>query len=278
MRLNSRRILSILLCLVLLCSVGVLLWQQYSDQFAANSYDRAEELLEAAPPAEIENSTPPKADLPELWIPAPVEDDPYLEQLRQTDLSALKEVNPDVVGWISIPDTVINFPLLQGEDNHYYLKYTWDNRRSNVGSIYLDSTIDPLLGDFHSIVYGHNLLDGTMFSSLLLYAEQEHYEAHPYIYVVTENDVYRYEIYSSYEAEVTSYTYRIGFSSDRAKQDFIAIGTEKTVIETGILPEPTDRILTLSTCMNSGTETRWVIQARLKMIDQNAVDAVPATS
>jgi len=278
MKQSSRKILAAVLMVVLIGSIGLRLWQQHSDRFAAEAYNRAEELLQAVPPSEIENTEPPKADLPELWVPAPVEDDPYLEELRRTDLSALKEVNPDVVGWISIPGTVINFPLLQGSDNHYYLKYTWDNQRSNVGAIYLDSTIDPLMGDFNSIIYGHNLLDGTMFSSLLQYADQEHYNAHPYIYVVTENDAFRYEIYSAYEAEITSYTYRIGFNDEEDKREFIGIGTEKTVIETGVSPLPTDRILTLSTCMNSGTETRWVVQAGLKMIDQNAADTLPAAS
>jgi len=137
MKQSSRKILAAVLMVVLIGSIGLRLWQQHSDRFAAEAYNRAEELLQAVPPSEIENTEPPKADLPELWVPAPVEDDPYLEELRRTDLSALKEVNPDVVGWISIPGTVINFPLLQGSDNHYYLKYTWDNQRSNVGAIIL---------------------------------------------------------------------------------------------------------------------------------------------
>lgn len=201
----------------------------------------------------------------EVWVPAPIEDDPIAEMLKETDLDALRQVNEDVIGWIMIPDTVINYPLLQGEDNHYYLDYTWDKQQNRVGSIFMESTNNPDLSDFHTIIYGHNLREKTMFSPIRNYKKQTYWEEHPFVYVVTDEGVYRYDIYSSYEAGVTSDTYRLGFK-EQGKQVFIDMGLEQSVIDTGVMPETTDRILTLSTCTGNGHATRWVVHARLKMI------------
>ena len=204
-------------------------------------------------------------EMVEVWVPVPVEDDPVVETLKETDLDALRQVNEDVIGWIMIPDTVIQYPLLQGEDNHYYLDYTWDKQQNRVGSIFMESTNSPDLSDFHTIIYGHNLREKTMFSPIRNYKKQTYWEEHPFVYVVTDAGVYRYDIYSSYEAGVTSDTYRLGFK-EQGKQVFIDMGLEQSVIDTGVVPETTDRILTLSTCTGNGHATRWVVHARLKMI------------
>ena len=217
----------------------------------------------------VSEQVQPEEPVPQVWIPEPVTQDAYVESLQETDLEALREVNPDVIGWIMIPDTVINYPLLQGEDNQYYLDYTWDLQRNAVGSIFLECTNNSDLTDFHTIIYGHNMKAKTMFSAIRSYKSKEFQAAHPYVYIVSDAGVYRYEVYASYEADVTSYTYRLGFSTDEDKQDFIELGVEQSVIDTGIVPEITDRILTLSTCTGNGHATRWVVHARLKMITEN---------
>lgn len=110
-----------------------------------------------------------------------------------------------------------------------------------------------------------------MFSPIRNYRKQDFWEAHPYVYIVSDAGVYRYEIYSSYEAGVTSDTYRLGFK-EQGKQVFIDMGLEQSVIDTGVVPETTDRILTLSTCTGSGHETRWVVHARLKMVTESSLE------
>jgi len=127
------------------------------------------------------------------------------------------------------------------------------------------------MSDFHTIIYGHNMKSKTMFSSIRNYRKAEYWEKHPYIYVVTDEEVYRYEVYAAYEASVTSDTYRLGFKEE-GKQVFLDLGMESSVIETGVVPSVTDRILTLSTCTGSGYDTRWVVQARLPMIQKNDSD------
>lgn len=86
-------------------------------------------------------------------------------------------------GWILIPNTVISYPLLQGEDNQYYLNHTWKKWTSAVGAIFMDSQNNPNLTDFNTIVYGHRMNNGSMFASLKNYKKQSYWQAHPCVYI-----------------------------------------------------------------------------------------------
>lgn len=234
----------------------------YGDALAIASGTGSREEQEPA----ITEATEPVI-LETIWVPAAVEDDPMMEEMAAIDLAALREVNEDVVGWIRIPNTKIDYPMMQGEDNDYYLKHTWDRRRNSVGSIFLEHLSSPDLTDYNTIVYGHNMNDGSMFAGLRRYTTQKYWEEHPYVYMVTDEGVYRYEIFASYKADVESAAYGLSFNQTKTKVNFLQYALEKSKIETQIIPEKNDRILTLSTCSGSGYTTRWVVQARLKMVE-----------
>lgn len=203
-----------------------------------------------------------------VWIPEPVGGDENVDMLLSMDLSALWEVNPNVVGWIFIPDTAVNYPLVQGEDNAYYLNHAWNYAATGVGSIFLEWQNSSALTDFNTIIYGHNMVNGTMFHDLQEYAKQDFWEKHPYVYILSDSGVYRYEIFSSYKASVTGITYNLDFRQEQSKADFLEMALAESVIDTGISPATTDRIITLSTCDGSGVYShRWVVHARLKMIE-----------
>lgn len=202
-----------------------------------------------------------------VYVPAPIPADPYVEELEQLDLSPLRQVNSDVIGWILIPDTAIHYPVVQGDDNDYYLNYTWDRKYNSAGAIFLESTNRRDMTEFHTILYGHNMVNKTMFAEIRNYTTQDYWQTHPYVYLLTETGIFRYEVYASYEAPVESDTYKMGMNQENTRQSFIDYTMEQSVIETGITPAVTDRILTLSTCSGMGHATRWVIHARLPMVE-----------
>ena len=203
------------------------------------------------------------------WVPAPVEEeDPHLAELAAMDLDALRQINPDVIGWIRIPDTVIDYPLLQGEDNEYYLKHTWEEKKNAVGSIFLECRNSPDLTDYNTIIYGHNMNNGSMFASLRKYAGETYFTQHPYVYLVTDDGVLRYDVFSSYKADVDGVTYGLSFRQEETKAEFLIHALENSSFDAGIVPESQDRILTLSTCSGAGYSTRWVVHARLKMVQE----------
>lgn len=263
--------LTLLLAAVFLVSTGLMLRQYLSDRAADNAYSQAQALALSKPasqpePEKTASESTKAAEL--IWVPAPVEEeDPYIDELAAMDLTALREVNADVVGWILIPDTKVNYPILQGEDNEYYLKNTWDHQKKAAGSIFLECMNSADFTDFNTIVYGHNMNSGSMFASLRKYTSQSHWEKHPYVYILTDAGAWRYEIFSAYKAPVESYTYGLSFQQQETKEYFIKTALEESQIDTGVTPAATDRILTLSTCSGAGYTNRWVVHARLDMVE-----------
>lgn len=263
-----RKTLRILLLTVFLISTALFLKQQLENTGADASYDNALALALSGTQAEATapgTAAVPQDTQPPAWVPAPVTDDPEMEALENIDLQALRSVNPEVIGWIRIPDTAIDYPIVQGEDNAFYLTHTWEGAENSVGSIFMEHRNSPDFTDFNTILYGHNMNNGSMFADICRYVTLWHWERHPYIYLVTDGGVLRYEIFSSYRAPVEGSAYGLSFRQMETRGNFMVDALMNSVIETGIEPELTDRILTLSTC--SGTyDHRWIIQGRLKML------------
>lgn len=228
--------------------------------------ERAARESEAAAQASREAAEAAKEELVEVryWKELPVEDDPYIEVLEQKNLEPLREVNEDVLGWIVIPDTKLDYPLMRGEDNDYYLKRNWEGKSNVAGSIFMEQLNDKDFRHFNTVIYGHRMKNGTMFGSLKNYASKSYWEKHPYLYILDDAGVHRYEIFSVYEATLEENTYQIGFADDESKQTFIDNCIGYSDIDTGVVPTVEDRIITLSTCIGAGYDSRWVVQARRK--------------
>ncbi len=271
MKYRIRKWMKGLLILVFLVSTALLIHNFISYGSGEAAYADAARLARSqdapSPEAEpAETTLPPEPGT--VWIPAPVEDeDPNLELLAQTDLSALRQVSPDVVGWIQIPGTEIDYPLMQGTDNEFYLNNNWRGVKEYVGSIFLEYRSNADMTDFNTIVYGHNMSNGSMFGSLHRYQYPAYLEEHPYVYIVTDAGILRYEVFSTYNAEVNSPTYGLSFHQMETRAEYLTMALENSEIDTGIIPELTDRILTLSTCNGMGYASRRVVHARLKMIE-----------
>lgn len=189
--------------------------------------------------------------------------DPQAVQLAQTDIDALEEVNEDVLGWICIPDTLVNYPLMQGEDNQFYLEHTWKGKANSAGSIFLECQCSPDFTDFNTIIYGHRMSNTSMFGTLASYKKQSFWEEHKSVYICLDGVIRKYDIFASYEPKVTDCTYWVRYIKDEYKQQVIDFALEKTVIDCGITPQVSDEIITLSTCTGNGHATRWVVQAVL---------------
>lgn len=209
-----------------------------------------------------EETTVPTEPAPAETEP-PMSDDPVIEELMAMDLEALREVNEDVAGWILIPETAVNYPLLQWTDNDFYLHHTWQQHKNGAGSIFMDYQSASDFSDFNTIIYGHNMRNGTMFSSLRSYASPGYWELHPYFYIRTDTGVSRYDIFAVQSASIDSIIYGLGIDTDQRKQQFLRFATDYSLVETGIIPTTDDSIVTLSTCTGSGHSHRWVVLGRL---------------
>lgn len=266
-----RLILIIVLLIIFVISTTLLILQLVDNKRNKDIYNDALDI--ALGNAEAEEAIDVK-----IWIPEPVEDDEYYEEMMDINLDALRKRNEDVVGWIRIPNTLLDYPIMQGEDNEYYLNHAWNNDDSYSGSIFLESRCNPSFTEYNTIIYGHNMRNGSMFATLREYKKEKYLKKKPYVYIRTDEGVFRYEIFAAFDAPLDSPVYGLSFNQNETKVKFLKFSAENTVIESGVEPELTDRILTLSTCTNTGYSTRWVVQARLKMIEVSLKDIAETTT
>jgi sortase B len=278
---NMKAVLTAVLAVVFAVGLFMMIRQMTAygqgDQSSQNALDTVLSGGTTAPSTTAPQTTQPESTGPEDTAP-PETTEPYYsaapldeaaQYLQQMNIPALQEVNGDVQGWIYIPDTKITYPLLQGKDNQQYLHTTWEGKKVYSGSIYLDSNVNTDLKDFHTIIYGHNMANGSMFGNLIGYAKQKFYEEHRYVYIVTNTEIYRYEIFSAHQAAINSSTYWVGPFSQAHRQQAINDYISQSALSSDVIPTAEDRILTLSTCTGSGDyDYRWVVHAVLTDIWQ----------
>lgn len=276
MKRKLRNGISVVLATVFVISGALVIQQLHDNQAADRAYKAAQELaLPSTPePTPVETKPIVELEMPETPVPMapePVPEEPVkapLEEnaqfLLELDLEALRQTNERVLGWIHIPDSPIDYPLLQVKDNNEYLRRAWDGTPNQSGCIFLECRNSRDFSDFNTLIYGHYMRNGKMFGSLHRYQEQEYRDTHPYIYIVTDEEVHRYEVFAAYEADVVSDTYRLVFKDDARKQTVLDYYLDSSVVEGTVVPTVEDHILTLSTCTGTGTyDTRWVVQAVL---------------
>ena len=183
------------------------------------------------------------------------------------DWKALKKKNPDVVGWILIPDTDISYPIVQGSDNSYYLNHTFEKKENYAGAIFMDAGADASFQDRNTIIYGHNVKHGTMFAELEKFKEQAFFEQHPYLYIFTEQQNYRCEIFSMYSTSATSASYRLQYADDADFKGYVDMVKELSDFKRKVSVKRRDRIVSLSTCSyernGQPDELRYLLHAKL---------------
>lgn len=186
---------------------------------------------------------------------------PYLE--ISVDERKLKALNQDYAFYIVIPDTHIQYPVVQGEDNNHYLRYTYSNQENTAGAIALDYRTDrsTYLQSFNTIISGHNRQDGTMFSDLASYKEQSFRDAHPYIYIVMGDKEYVYEMFAFYAMEPVAVCYNPN-TADDIYLDFI---NKNNTYRNDIAVTKEDHIITLYTC-NEDSSMRYLCHAVLREV------------
>lgn len=178
------------------------------------------------------------------------------------DYDSYLRFNSDTKGFIMSEGTPIQYPIMQATDNNYYLTHLANNIESKNGSIFIDYKIDLGLEAKNCVIYGHNMRNDTMFGSLQEYAEESYYEKHPYMDVYVGYKHYRYYIFAMYTTPVNSDTYTIRFKNDKAFLEYIKLSKGKSIY-TPDVGEITadDKIITLSTCMDSNDEEyRFIVQ------------------
>lgn len=261
----KRKLLLLFLCAACLGVTGFFGLQLYrqvkeyrTGEQAYQSLTQYVRLPEAAS-APAANRTDPETSPAET---APQE--PAAEAGIQVDFEALWQVNPDVVAWIYIEGTDIHYPVVQGPDNSYYLDRMVDGSYNSAGSIFLDYRNAGDFSQRHSVIYGHNMKNGTMFRQITQYKEQEFYEAHPTGQLITPEGTYTLEFFAGYVTDMNSQAWKLEFGSQEEYGQWLEDAVSRSAFTGGGIPTAQDRVVTFSTCTYDYNDARFVLLGVLK--------------
>lgn len=195
-------------------------------------------------------------------IPHISEDDPQIPFL-QVDFSSLNDQNSETVAWIQVPNTKIDYPVVQTSDNTFYLTHNFEKKNSKAGWIFLDYRNDQELSNQNIVIYGHGRLDNSMFGSLRDYLKDDDFhENNRLIKLSTPTENRIYEIVSIYTIKPETYYLTTFFENSSKWEQFLTTITSRSIYDYGVTLKKEDQILTLSTCRDDN-QNRVVVHARL---------------
>lgn len=209
--------------------INIVIWWQDN-----NDIESEVKLVQDVTPVKIVTLTDEQAQEEESYVSA--------------DLTEISKINDEVVGWINVPDTEVNYPIVKHHDNSFYLTHSFDKSKNNAGWIFLDYR-NNINQNRNTIIYGHNRLDGSMFGSLDNLTKKEYLNNNKehLIYVSTPDKNYVYEIFSLYRIDTTDDYIQIDFR-DEEYHDWLNMITNRSIYNFNNNPSSNDQILTLSTC------------------------------
>lgn len=187
--------------------------------------------------------------------------------LPTIDYDNLRAINPDLVGWIYIADTNINYPIVQGTDNDEYLYRMFDGTYNAAGSIFMDYRNASDWTDRNTVIYGHNMKNKSMFANVGNYKSQSYYDAHPTGWLLTADGCYELQFFAGYTASEGDRAWDLVFSSQEDYAGWLSQAKQKSVFSSTVTPTAEDRVITLSTCTYDRANARFVLLAVVKPVE-----------
>ena len=178
------------------------------------------------------------------------------------DFKALKEKNSDTIGWLKVNGTNIEYVVVKGTDNDYYLSHNFEKQNNSAGWIFADYRNKFDYTDYNTVIYGHNMKNDSMFGTLKNVLSDEWYnnEENRHIILVTERGTFTYEVFSVYEEKASDYPIQTGFSNDNEYLNFLNTIKDKSIKDFNVELSAEKGILTLSTCGNDN-KNRVILHA-----------------
>ncbi|MBJ7983078.1 class B sortase [Bacillus cereus] len=187
------------------------------------------------------------AEAQDIYQRSPMEEKSSDGAVR-AQFQALQKINPEIVGWITMDDTQINYPIVQAKDNDYYLYRNYKGEDMRAGSIFMDHRNDVKSQNRNTILYGHRMKDGSMFGSLKKILEEDFFMSHRKLYYDTLFEGYDVEVFSVYTTTTDFYYIETDFGSNEDYASFLEKIKERSLYQTDTKVTADDQILTLSTC------------------------------
>lgn len=247
---NFKRIIILLLTLIVICSTILII------KIKCDEHIDTEKQIEVSKVIDV--------------IDVPEEDVTPQKTERMLQVEELQKENSDIIGWLEIEGTNINYPVLQGEDNDYYLTHNYKHEKVSGGSLFLDKDYDFTIPSSNLLIYGHRHKKGLMFEDLINYKKEEFYQEHKTIRFTTVGEDATYEIMAAFnsrvyyqnETDVFRYYYFVNAQSKSEFDEYVNNSKEASLYDTGVTAEYGEQLLTLSTCDYRIDNGRFAVVAK----------------
>lgn len=258
--------------ILILCLIAVVVALFYIGPYysrLARSEKVADDLrdkIELLPMPDDEPDTEPEQSEEDTQEPVVITDEALLRKVNFTAMQ--EEVNEDIYAWIYIPNTKVDYPIVQHpSDDTYYLEHTIEGVKGYPGSIYTEGVNSKYFTDFHTVIYGHNMKNGTMFHNLRKYKEETFFNENRNIYIYLPDRTLKYEIFAAYTYDDRHLMYAFDYTDGDVREgyieDILNMKSYGAIIDREAEVDGDSRIITLSTCVGGQDTQRYLVQAVL---------------
>ncbi|MBQ9886170.1 MAG: class B sortase [Lachnospiraceae bacterium] len=229
--------------------------QEYTEEETEEDDGYAEDDYTQAPEDGV-TVEPPIVEIPPVIAPV------FIDNVDWRALyDTMHGINNDYQGWIYINGTKINYPIVQGTDNDFYLGHTFYKEPVFSACLFVDYRIEGGLEAKNPIVYGHNMKNGSMFAGLKKFMKSDFRNTHPSFSVYTSTGAYEYQVFSVYTTSPISDTYRTSFADGEDFMNYVMMIKNRSDVKYPVDVYPQDKIITLSTCVNNNKD-RYIVHAK----------------
>lgn len=179
------------------------------------------------------------------------------------DFESLWDINAETIAWIQFETMEINYPIVQGEDDDFYLHHGFYKEENKCGCIFMDTTSKADFSSENSFIYGHNMKNKSMFAKLNQYSDSAFYPEHTDFLIYTPESTRRYRIFSCYPAELDWDSFTYEFKDREEYANWLETVKGRSLYDTGITPDPSQNTVTLMTCTPKGHNYRFLVHAIL---------------
>lgn len=239
------RLISAVIVLAAALCLGIYIYQQHQNDFAEAEYAKMRQKQEKT-------------------------EEPVAEASPIHDFASLQEQNADVYGWINVANTIVDYPVLQTEEDNYYLSHDMNHVETTAGAIYSNACNSKDMSDAITILYGHDMRADTMFGSLHLFDEETFFQQNETMTFETADALYTYQIFGVYNYNDRYLPSLFDLKSSDGAQEFLdalaecaAEGSAITHVREGISVNAEDKLLVLSTCIGSQSDRRFLVVGKL---------------
>ena len=237
-----------ILILVFVLSVGFIVGYVIKQKKAADEYKDIKEKAKATVQTEEKES--------EEQYESPI------------DFEELWKTNEEIYAWIQIPGTDIDYPIAQrADDDAYYLNHTIEGTEGLPGSIYTEAINNKDFTDFNTVIYGHNMKNGSMFAGLHKYEDEEFFKENPYVYIYLPDKTLKYQIFAAVVFDDRHIMYNFNYNTTEGRQRFLdeimGVRTMESRFDEAVEVGTDSNIITLATCIGSQPDNRWLVEAVL---------------